>query len=273
MHKIIILILKGFLIGIGKIIPGVSGSLIALNLGLYERGIYAISNFFKDVKNNLIFLGTIGIGILSAIIIGSKVIDYALFKYYEFTMFLFLGLIVATVPQTLKNVNFKNKSEKYIFLLFFIIVFGLYFFKNNNNYIYSNTLKDNLYVILVGFIDALTMIIPGISGTITFMLMGCYEFFLSIFSSLTDINNILKNLKIIILFILGLLVGIILITKLMHYLLNKKGKIIYPIITAFSISSIFILFIDVIKSCQNIKDIIIGIFTFLISFKIVKNYN
>ena len=70
----------------------------------------------------------------------------------------------------------------------------LCFIKNDIEFVYIENLKNNLYVILIGFIDALTMIIPGISGTATFMLMGCYEFFLSIFSNLTSINNILDTI-------------------------------------------------------------------------------
>lgn len=271
MYKIPILIIKGFIIGLAKIIPGVSGSLIALNLGLYERGIEAISNFFKDIKNNMIFLGTVGIGIVFAIIIGSKIIDYALLKFYLPTMLLFLGLIIGTIPNLLKKTNMKTKREWVTFLFVFIFMILLCFIKNNREFVYIENLKNNLYVILIGFIDALTMIVPGISGTATFMLMGCYNFFLSIFSNLTSINNILYNLEIIILFILGLGLGIIIVTKLMNYLLNKKKNIIYPIITSFSISSIFILFIEVIKNYSNIQEIIIGFILFIIGFKIVKS--
>ena len=49
------LIFKAFLIGLGKIIPGVSGSIIAISFGLYEKIIDAISNYFKDIKKNTIF--------------------------------------------------------------------------------------------------------------------------------------------------------------------------------------------------------------------------
>ena len=48
----IILIIKGFIVGIGKIIPGVSGSMLAMTLGVYEKTINAITNFFSSPKNN-----------------------------------------------------------------------------------------------------------------------------------------------------------------------------------------------------------------------------
>jgi len=196
MYKIPILIIKGFIIGLAKIIPGVSGSLVALNLGLYERGIEAISNFFKNVKSNMIFLLNVGIGIILSIIIGTKIIDYALLKFYFPTMLLFIGLLIGTVPNLFKKASIKTKSDWFYFIAIFILMIILTLLKTDNKFIYSDNLKNNLYVILIGFIDALTMIIPGISGTATFMLMGCYDFFLSIFSNLTNLNNIVENIKI-----------------------------------------------------------------------------
>ena len=68
------LILKGILIGIGKIIPGVSGSMLAISMGIYQQMIDSIINFFNDIKNNLKFLLKIGIGVLIAIMFFSNII-------------------------------------------------------------------------------------------------------------------------------------------------------------------------------------------------------
>ena len=270
MYKIPILIIKGFIIGIAKIIPGVSGSLVALNLGLYERGIEAISNFFNNVKSNMIFLLNVGIGIIISIIIGSKVIDYALLKFYFPTMLLFIGLLIGTIPNLFKKANIKSKNEWFYFITIFILMLIFTTLKANNNFIYIDNLKNNLYVILIGFIDALTMIIPGISGTATFMIMGCYDFFLSIFANLTNINNLIDNIKIVMLFMIGLGLGIIIITKLMSYLLNNKKDIIYPIITSFSVSSIVFLMLQVLNTKIKLIELLIGIVLFLLGIKISK---
>lgn len=270
MYKIPNLFFKGLIIGLAKILPGVSGSLVALNLGLYERGIDAISNFFKNIKINMFFLLNVGIGIITAIIFGAKFIDYALYKYYFPTMLFFCGLLIGTIPNLFKMANIKKINQWIYFIIIFILMMILFFLKSNNEYIYIDNIKNNLYVVLIGFIDALTMIIPGISGTVTFMLMGCYNFFLSIFANLTNINDTINNLKIIILFIVGLFIGILLITKIMHYLLNNKKNIIYPIITSFSISSIIFLIIEVFKTPINILELIIGIILFIIGIKISK---
>lgn len=270
MYQIPMLIIKGFIIGIAKIIPGVSGSLVALNLGLYERGIEAISSFFKNVKSNAIFLINVGIGIIFSIIIGSKLIDYTLLNFYFPTMIFFIGLLIGTVPEILKKTNMRTKKEWIYFISVFIFMVLLCFLKPNHEFIYIDSFKNNLYVVLIGFIDALTMIIPGISGTATFMLMGCYEFFLSIFSNLINIGNILENIKIISLFFVGLGFGIILITKIMNYLLKYKQNIIYPIICSFSISSIFILIMEVFQNSFSILELLVGILLMFIGVKIAR---
>lgn len=261
MYKYPILLIKGFIIGIAKIIPGVSGSMIAIYLGLYEKAIDSISNFFKDLKRNIIFLGTIGAGVLFAILIFSKIIHYLLLNYYYITMLFFIGLLFGSLKSFSKLINIKTKTESFIFLVSFLI--GIISFKQkSDSYIYSDDLFNNLYVILIGFIDAITMIIPGLSGTAIFMLLGCYSFFLSIFTNIS-----VYNIKIIFLFIIGLVSGVVIVSRIMNYLLKKKSRIVYPIIFGLSLSSILILLLNVIKIDGNILN---GLLFFIVGFIIAK---
>ena len=74
----LILILKGFIVGIGKIIPGVSGSMLAITLGVYERVLEAITNFFSNPKQNIKLLVNFSFGLFLAIIFFSKLILFSL---------------------------------------------------------------------------------------------------------------------------------------------------------------------------------------------------
>ena len=264
MNKVI-LFLKGFIIGIGKIIPGVSGSLIALNMGIYEKIINSISNFFKDVNNNVRFLLNVGIGIIFAIIIGSNILSFLLFKYYFITMTIFIGLLIGSNISFLKNTS--TKKEIIIVVVTFLIMFSLFFIKNDNTFIYADNILNNIYIIVLGLIDAATTIIPAVSGTAIFMILGSYELFLSIFS------NPLSNIKITILFFIGLFIGIIVISKIMNNLLQNKKEIIYPIINGFFLSSILFLMIETFKKINNYNQIILFIPIFFISYKIGKLCN
>ena len=90
------LFLKGIIIGIGKIIPGVSGSMLAISMGIYQRMIDSINNFFKDIKKNSMFLLKIGIGVLISIVFFSNIILKCLNNYYIITIFFFIGLIIGS---------------------------------------------------------------------------------------------------------------------------------------------------------------------------------
>ena len=83
---------KGFIIGIGKIIPGVSGAMLAAIMGVYDKALYYICNFRKNIKESIKYLSPIAVGILLSIILFSKVISICLDKYYVITMFFFIGL-------------------------------------------------------------------------------------------------------------------------------------------------------------------------------------
>ncbi len=74
----ILLILKGMIIGVANIIPGVSGGTLMITLGLYEEVIDTISHFFKNFKKNLKFVIPLGIGMVLSILLLSKVMSWCL---------------------------------------------------------------------------------------------------------------------------------------------------------------------------------------------------
>ena len=136
------LILKGIIIGIGKIIPGVSGSVLAISLGVYESSISCITNFFKDIKYNIKYLGLLGIGIIISITCLSKIIVYCLDNYYIYTMFLFIGLIVGS-----SNLKLKNKKYNYISLITFSLVLAFGLISQNNQIVFSSSIIKFIYMI------------------------------------------------------------------------------------------------------------------------------
>lgn len=257
----LLLIIKGFIIGLGKIIPGVSGSLLAFSLGVYNKAILAINNFFKDLKNNIIFLGTLGLGVVLAILFGSRLIIYFLDKYYLYTLILFIGLICGTIPTFTKDVQLtKIKNLLYVFIPI-ILVFIIANFQIKTEFIPHDNIISYLYIIVLGFLDAATMIIPGISGTATFIMLGSYNFILQLFSK--PFNNLIYTS----LFIIGVVLGIFLISKLIAYLLKNYKDKLYLIIFGFSISTI-VFMISKVVNFLNILNFIPCIILFILGFVI-----
>ena len=260
------LIIKGFILGVCKIIPGVSGGMVAITLGLYDKGIEAINNFFKDVKKNTLFLGQLGIGLLIAILLCSKLINYALDHFYLPTMLLFIGLIVGGVPTLLKKVNCKNKKNWLISLVVMVIIILLGSVKDSGKIV--ELTSGNM--LIGGVIESAATIIPGLSSTAMLLLMGMYKPMIELLSNMNSISYLIDNLNLIIPFILSILVTAILFIKLMNYLFKKHEEKTYFAIFGLVAGSIVVLILQVIGVSAGVYEIIIGLLLAIVGFYIGK---
>lgn len=239
----LLLILKGFLIGIGKIIPGVSGSFIAMVLNVYEKCLEIISHPFKCFKNNIIFLGNLGIGILLALIIGSNILVYLLNQYHFYTMFLIMGLILGIMPSLISDSNIKTKIDYFLLVVPFLVLFFLQSSHTPKKFMATNQITSYLIIILIGIIEAATTIIPGISGTATFMILGFYDFVLQMFSNPFTIYSIF--------FSIGVIVGAYFISVLMKFLLKRYRHRLYLFIASLTISSLMTLLKETLEKSSG----------------------
>ena len=256
------LILKGMVIGIGKIIPGVSGSMIAISLGLYERMIHALCNIFNNFKENAVFLFKVGIGLLLSIMLISKIIYMMLNNYYLLTMLLFIGLILGGLPSIIKIASKEKNTKNNIILLIPFVIFLILEILTDS---LELNIKLNMFnAIWVGMLEALTMLIPGISGTAIMMMLGIYEDVLLVFSEFNYFH-------ILIFLMLGIMLGVFFFSKLINYFLNKHKISCYYLIIGFVVSSIIILlknlFIVEFKLLEFIIGIILMIIGMVISYK------
>ena len=110
--KSVILGIKGFIMGIANIIPGVSGGTLALTMGIYEDFIDAISHFLKNLKKNIKFLLPIFIGIGLSLLTMSNVVSTAFDKFPVPTTFFFMGLVLGGLPLLFGNIKPKKKKDK-----------------------------------------------------------------------------------------------------------------------------------------------------------------
>ncbi len=260
MKNYLLLILKGMIIGVANIIPGVSGGTLMITLGIYEEVIDTISHFFKNFKKNLKFIIPLGIGMVISILLLSKVISFCLEKYPFPTTFFFIGLILGGIP-LLWNKS-KAARGKLSNWLVFIITFGIVllfaFLKSDN---YAVTL-DNLNILdyskllIIGMISAATMVIPGISGSFVLMLLGYYEPIVNTIKNLTDFSLLGHNLLILIPFGIGIVVGIVLVAKLIEYLLSRYPIKTYYGVLGFVTSSIVAIIMPVLSVSPGIIEVI-----------------
>lgn len=257
-------LLFGLIIGLGFIIPGVSGGVIATILGIYDKCINMIINFRKNIKYNFSYLFPIIIGIILSVLFFSNIILYLLDYHTEFISYVFIGLILGCIPFLLKEI--KIKSNKNIAIIPFLItfIFGIILFLIEHNLDVTESTPSILKMTLAGSLYAVGKIVPGISGAALLMLVGIYKYLLTIIA-----NPLLINFKIIlsfIPFIISFIVSAYFILKLINYLLINYFRLTYSAIIGFVLSSILFIY----PNNFNLSSLIITILSFIISFNLSK---
>lgn len=247
----IVLIIKGLIIGLAKVMPGVSGAILAISMGVYDKGINAITRFFDNIKENIKFLFFIGIGIIIAIILGSNIVYFLLNNYYVITMLFFMGLIFGSTPKIISKVDKSIKGIMISFITFIIITLL------TNLNINNNSVSNSIIIYLIsGLIDAFGMVVPGISSTALLMVIGTYN---NIIYSLSSIENIIINLNILIPYGIGIFIGIIVTSISINYLFKKYNKLTFSFILGVILSTLLTLLLKIFSYHINIKDLVIGV--------------
>ena len=274
--KKLILFIKGIVLGVAFVIPGVSGGTLAVLLGIYEELIEAASNFYKNMvnfKKYFMYLLPIGLGIIFSVAVFAKLIKFGLEKSPIITILIFLGMIIGGIPALVRNVkgtkiNLKDMTLMLVGLI--IVISMLIFHKSNSNVVLTNmSIGGYITLFLVGAIAAVTMVVPGISGSFTLMLIGYYEPILNLVNDITSFKNLGPNLILIFIFMLGVFIGIIFISKIIEWCLKHYKRETYYAIIGFVLSSIISVIYEVSKFPFNLTHLIIGIVLLVINTVLV----
>lgn len=169
-------LLKGFFIGIGSILPGVSGGVMAVSMGVYEPMLESVLHFFRNPKKNFLYLLPLAGGILAGILLASNALFY-LFRRWEVPLlFVFIGLVVGGIPSIVQQAN-QTHGFHSKYLLFTVLGAGillLFAFLERSLFPQSQQLTP-LVAILCGAIIALGTIVPGVSMSFLLLYLGYYE--------------------------------------------------------------------------------------------------
>ena len=227
--------LKGIIVGIGGIAPGLSGSVLLVILGLYQKTINAIGTIFKDFKKNVAFLFPLFLGFGVGVIIFSKIVDFLLENYEMYTRFTFLGLVLGTIPLFYKEVKKEGFNKKYYIVMLISAIAGIALFSLNKDLFPVITDPNLFQSVLLGFAVAGSSIVPGVDSAVILSTLGLYELYVG---SIADFN-----LAILIPAAFGLGIGVLVISFLMNKLLSKFYTVTFSII--------FGLFLSIIPNVLN----------------------
>lgn len=233
-------IYRGILMGISDLIPGVSGGTIAFILGIYDRLLESISGFFsREWKKQLGFLVPLGVGIVITLLLFSRFIEFLLENHYEATQFFFMGLILGVLPYIMKQAEVKkNFTARHLVILLVIgaALASMAFIQTDDNVAPITELSLPTFFLLFfsGWIASMAMLLPGISGSFILLLIGVYSTAINALSTL--------NLPIVLAIGAGVMVGFIVSSKAISYLLEHFTYVTYAAIIGLILGSLFVVF-------------------------------
>jgi len=240
-HKLL-LFLKGIAMGAANVIPGVSGGTIAFITDIYEELINSLKSF--DIKAfkllislkisefssyvNLRFLIILFSGVFISIITFGKLLSY-LFEFYPvYVWAFFFGLILASVYFVGRNIDKWNIGSWGLLLTGTMIAVTI---------AYLNPANENgniIYLFICGIVAMASMLLPGLSGSFVLILMGNYRLiFLEAVPSF--------NMGILIPVVLGSIVGFVVLSRLISFLLQRFRDATIGLLTGFILGSLLII--------------------------------
>lgn len=235
-------LISGVVIGIGFIIPGVSGGILAVLLGVYDKIIYSISNFKEDILKNAGFLLVVLSGVLIGSIMFSNILIYLLASKEFAIKYVFMGLIIGGIPalvseikkQDNKKIDFKFMSMALIFSV------GLFVIEKTEILKFDSNNLTVLNLLVAGLFYSAGKIIPGISGAALLMLLGIYEYLLGILANPLALS--FKELVKLSPFFISFIGSSYLLVKLINFLLKKHYNKTYSAILGFVLGSILFIY-------------------------------
>lgn len=238
----LLLFLKGIAMGAANVIPGVSGGTIAFITNIYEELIHSLKSFdveaiqlfftfrFKTLADhvNLTFLIFLFSGVFISILSLGKILAY-LFEFYPVYIWaFFFGLILASIYFVGKSVS-RWQTRSLIFLITGAVIAILITYLNP-----ASENENMLYLFLCGIVAMISMLLPGLSGSFVLILMGNYKLiFLEAVPAL--------NMAILIPVALGSIVGFVILSRVISYLLDRLRNETISLLTGFILGSLLII--------------------------------
>ncbi|MDE5714775.1 MAG: DUF368 domain-containing protein [Anaeroplasmataceae bacterium] len=239
----------GFFIGLAIIVPGISGSTMAIIFKLYDKLLYAIGNLINKFKYSFLFLLPILVGAILGFSLGFFGIQFLLDLLPFAIMAFFAGLMIGAFPAVTDEIRKEKLTLKRI-LLFLLglsipIVIGITstFVQGGNNSLENLKFYHYILFLFLGYVVAITQVVPGLSATALLMAFG---YFVPIMESvkLSYIQNNPSVLLVYACLVIGFIIGLISFSKILTLIFNKGRKTAFFMIVGLSLGSIVSMFFN-----------------------------
>ncbi|HQN04924.1 MAG TPA: DUF368 domain-containing protein [Anaerolineaceae bacterium] len=222
-------LVKGIIIGVGFITPGLSGGVLAVVFGVYEPLMRFLANLKHKFVKNVSFFLPIGVGGVLGIIAFSAVVDYAFSHFAAQFIWLFIGFIAGTFPSLFKTAGKEGRKTWHWALLGGMAVLTLLFMRWMESFNNVTLPQTFLNWLLSGALIGLGVVVPGMSPSNFLIYLGLYQ------PMASGIRHL--DLGVIIPLVLGLLVCVFGFARLVSWLFKKAYPVMFHLILGIVVGS------------------------------------
>jgi putative membrane protein len=254
-----LLVLKGMVYGVTNLLPGIGGGLILIILGIYEQFVDHVGNFFLDLrrwKQHLAFLIPMGLGAAMGMVAFASAIKWLMGLYPAPAMFLFMGLVVGTIPAVLHmHSDMRLTPGRAVALMCGIALVVLFKWAENHSVSagWSTDPKQAsgfVYYLLSNFVAGGASVTPGMDGSYIWMLAGIFDGVMGAISSVKEVRQVLgaggfgaalAGIQWAALFATGIgaVAGIIIISKLIDTAIKRAASVTYYVVLGLVVASVY----------------------------------
>lgn len=251
-------ILQGSLVGLGAVLPGISGGVLCVIFGIYKTIMEFLADPFKRLKSHFPKLFPYGLGFIVGFLGISKLLGFLLEKYPNPSVCVFIGLIVGMMPSLFKEARKKGstKSSYVAMIIGALVIFATLI---SLKFLEVAIEPNFIWYIFCGFCLALSLIAPGMSFSTLLMPLGLYQPFVDGIGEL--------NFSILIPGGIGALITIILLSKAINMLFDKYFSVSFHAIIGIVIAATVMIIpfssftVSIISCIINVVCFVFGVTT------------
>lgn len=237
----------GLFIGLAIIVPGVSGSAVAIIFRLYEKLLYAFGNLLKSFKKCVRFLLPIAIGAVIGLVVGFIAVEQLINLVMFAVVALFAGLMLGAFPAVTDQIKGEKITAPRAALFLIGLAVPIAFSAISCNIVTGNAVLENaqwyhyILFLVLGYVIAITQLVPGLSATAILMMLG---YFTPLINSIS-ITYWGENPAVFIVYaclIVGFVAGLLTVSKGMSKLIEKWRAPTFFTVAGMSLGSVITMF-------------------------------
>ena len=256
--KILLYVLQGMFVGVGAILPGISGGVLCVAFGIYEPMMELLTHPFKALKKNYKMFIPLILGAMVGFVLLAKAVDLLLTRFEGIALMLFFGLISGTLPELFKVSEESDRKKSWTpFVAALAIVY--FFFHILENGVSTVIAPSVIAYLFCGLVWGLSLILPGLSSSSILIYLGLYE-------PMTQ-GIAAFDLMVLIPLFIGIGASALLLARLVDMLLKKQYAVMSRIVLGFVIASSLKI---VPASFDGAGSLIVAVVCFAVGFVIAR---